>query len=96
MLGDLQIPLCQVALLFSSVRDEVVDFDDAVYSRVKDRIQTIDDPHPTGLVSVALPHLNFLCHDAAKVFLSPDPAVDQAFGEQQWRHLNFLSNWEKK
>ena len=92
MLGDLEVPLSQVALLFSPVRDGVFNFDNTVAPGVKDGVEAVDDPHFTGFPSAALSEVHRFGHDAAKVLFAPAPAVHQAFGEQQWRHLDLLSH----
>lgn len=83
LLCNVQISLCKGALLFGPVSDGISNFNDTGASGLKDGIKAIDNLHPAGFVSAALPNVDSLGKNATKVLFPPSAAVCQAFGEHQ-------------
>lgn len=92
LLSNFSISLYKVALLFGPVGNMVLNFNDALTSRLKYGIQTINDPHSAGFVSTALPDMHRLSHNTAKVLVAPTARIRKAFSKKQWSHLDLLSN----
>lgn len=73
--GYFQIPVYKGAVSFTSIGYVVARFDYTSVSRLKHRLQAIDDFCPPDFMQASIPNLRFLNHYTAKEFAAAQTRV---------------------